>query len=157
MQTAEIALLVSSTSAAFVGGGLIWQFILYRLSGSRLVVELRPVVRYRLGGRFTGPPKLPLDTEMTTSRINLQPSMEFAQVTITNIDRIAVSVSEIQRAFSRVRASQDHTGCAEGRCRFTNPKQRRQFGLTPAPKSSPTSISGMLSTMSGKSRRESFR
>ena len=96
MRRADIALLVAVLSAAFTAGGLIWQLLLYRLSGHRLLIRLVPVVLDSMNTIVRGPErgfKADAPSEITKT---LDPwTMDLSQVTVTNIGRLPVSVSEI--------------------------------------------------------------
>jgi hypothetical protein len=96
MTRAEVALLVAAVSAAFTFGGLVWQVLLYRLSGPRLVVRLVPAVIDMMNTIVRGPengfdPEWPVEmTQVLTGW-----TVDLAEVHLTNVGRTAVSVSEI--------------------------------------------------------------
>lgn len=96
MKRADIALLVAMLSAAFTAGGLVWQLVLYRLSGHRLLVRLVPAVVDSMGTIVRGPEegfKPGAPTEITSSLDAW--TVDLAEVQVTNVGRMAVSVSEV--------------------------------------------------------------
>lgn len=103
MDRADIALVISLISAAFTGGGLVWQMTLYRLSGARLNVTLTPCLIDPLETVSSGPNKgwgkeLPSVIAPMLAR-----QVELAQVRVTNIGRTAVSIEDIALDFGRTR------------------------------------------------------
>lgn len=96
MNQATLALIVSSFSAFFTLGGLVWQFLLYRLSGARIQVELRPAKYDSLGSIIAGPPEGWNKTRAAPPDFYLDEwFLDIAAVRIVNIGRTAISVSDI--------------------------------------------------------------
>lgn len=96
METAQLALVVSIVSAFITLGGLTWQLVLYKLSGSRIRVRLRPAVFMPIEGvLYRGDDR----GQMSKGEQGfLQPDawgIELAAVRVTNIGRVAVSVENI--------------------------------------------------------------
>lgn len=95
MSTAELAVLISIVSATFTGSGLIWQLVLYRLSGARLDVRLLPAALDINGDILHGPERgwrkssIPEGISISKWRV------ELAEVRLTNIGRTPISVSDI--------------------------------------------------------------
>lgn len=96
MSTAELAVLISIVSATFTGSGLIWQLLLYRLSGARLKVRLMPANLDISGDILHGPED---GWKKGSIPEELSPSspwrVELAEVRVTNVGRAAISVSDI--------------------------------------------------------------
>lgn len=105
------ALIVSICSAAVILGGLIWQFTLYRLQGSRLKVQLffgyhpdsGPTLTQRATRRM---PSRDNNHYKTTSPLGI----EFGVVRVTNVGRTAVSVENISFDIGRFHRHR-HTIC----------------------------------------------
>lgn len=94
--TAGWALVISIASAVVALTGVVWQLALYRLSGARLQVRLRPgaltPVGHLVRGRESGW-KVP--TPGAESVVGDEPWVDVAIIQVTNIGRTAVSVSEV--------------------------------------------------------------
>ncbi len=104
MDRTDLALLISIVSASFTGGGLIWQFALYRLSGARIDVRLIPAVLDSSGTLATGPEKGWPANLPYPELDNLTPwTVDLALVRVTNIGRTPVSVDSISLDFGRFR------------------------------------------------------
>lgn len=103
MERADWALVVAGVSAMFTLGGLIWQFLLYRLSGARIIVRLTPVIltidHIVVRGHEKGFGYTPIPPEITK---NLgEWTVDLAKVQVTNVGRTAVSVDDISLDVSR--------------------------------------------------------
>lgn len=103
MDRATIALVVSTASAAFTGGGLVWQLLLYRLSGARVGVRLIPAILDANGTLARGPDRGWPAKVQPTSILSLGPwFVDLAEVRVTNLGRTAISVSDIGLDFGRL-------------------------------------------------------
>lgn len=101
------ALLVSIASAAFTGGGLIAQGLLYYFNGARLKVELVFCYRTELGRTFsqTAWRKQPSWQDWQAKhnlKHNYELGIEYAKVRVTNIGRTPASVEDITFDLGRV-------------------------------------------------------
>lgn len=102
MTREDLAIAISIASAAITTGGLLWQLILYRLSGARLHVTLTPCVLDSSGGLLRGPAKGWVYPEPQFFTPASKWNIELADVTVTNIGRTAVSVSNVALDFGRL-------------------------------------------------------
>jgi len=99
---AAAALVVASASAGFTAAGLGWQIALYRLSGARIVVRLRPTIlaanKLVLKGPYAGWPSGGTSADADWDQ---RPELyvDLAEVGVVNVGRTAVSVSEIALDF----------------------------------------------------------
>lgn len=115
MARADAALLIAIISAGITAGGLLWQLILFRLSGSRLEVRLSPVLVDERSvikegpesGWKRGPPPFPEPIGPWV--------IDLAHVRVTNVGRTPVSVSDISLDFGRRRRFRPR-----GRIRMSN-------------------------------------
>lgn len=101
MKPAEIAILVSVASACVSLGGLIWNLLLYRLSGARLNVRLIPAILTAQGTLMRGPDKgwrKSLPDEFADG-VDRQLFVDLAIIKVTNVGRAPVSVSDISLDF----------------------------------------------------------
>lgn len=103
VETAQIALIVSVVSACVTLGGLVWQFMLYRLSGSRLKVRLRPGFLDHQNTIYRGKGRsgLPANQHLFDGGIS-QFGVELALIQVTNIGRVAVSVEDVSLDLGRM-------------------------------------------------------
>ncbi len=100
LETASWALIVACASAAISLTGLAWQLTLYRLSGARLSVRLRPVVRNALGNIARGPERGWSSMPAPFSEMNLDEGfVDLAEIRVVNIGRAPVTVSDITLDF----------------------------------------------------------
>jgi hypothetical protein len=103
VNAAEAALVVALASAGFTASGLVWQFWLYRLSGPRLVVRLIPAVVDGMGTILRADDR-GFDERMPSEmqQVLIGWTIDLAEVRVTNIGRMPVSVSEIGLDVGRV-------------------------------------------------------
>ncbi|SDF64446.1 hypothetical protein SAMN05216553_102472 [Lentzea fradiae] len=101
MDRADVAILISLASAFVTAGGLFWQVMLYRLSGARLNVALRPCLVDEYDTIFRGPsrgwPKTTPAGFFPSSRWTI----ELAEVTVTNVGRAPISVENVSLDIGR--------------------------------------------------------
>lgn len=98
----DAALLVAILSAGFTAGALVWQLVLYRLWGSRLDVRLTPAVLNEHGTILHGPDRgfaVDIPAEMKSAGRGW--TVDLAEVTVVNIGRTAVSVTDISLDLDR--------------------------------------------------------
>lgn len=103
MKPAEVAIVVSVASASVSLGGLIWNLVLYRLSGARLNVRLIPAILTAQGHLMRGPDKgwrksIPEEFSDGPAR---ELFVDLAIIKVTNVGRSPVSVSDINLDFGR--------------------------------------------------------
>lgn len=103
MKAAEVAIIVSVASACVSLGGLVWNLILYRLSGARLNVRLIPATLTAQGNLMRGPDKgwrksIPEEFANGPDRDLF---VDLAIIKVTNVGRAPVSVSDISLDFGR--------------------------------------------------------
>lgn len=109
MKHEDIAIIISTVSAAITTGGLIWQITLYRLSGARLHVTLIPCILDSAGTIFRGPAKGWTGSGPQFLAQLGKWNIELAEVSVTNIGRTPVSVHNIALDFGRVHPCGRHT------------------------------------------------
>lgn len=98
-RTETVAVTVAIISASVTVVGLIWQLALYKLSGARLQVRLRPAVLDDLGTLYRGPEHARWSLSNAPGTLLQRPSprhIDLAEVRVTNIGRAAVSVSDVE-------------------------------------------------------------
>jgi hypothetical protein len=107
MKTADVALVVAIVSAVLAAIGAMWQFLLYRLSGPRLLVRLTPAILSSLGTIVRGPDRGFIMDDMPPGIGDSLDgwSVDLAEVRLTNIGRTPVSVAEIELDFGRTSPS----------------------------------------------------
>lgn len=104
-ESEAIAVTVAIISAAVTVIGLIWQLALYKLSGARLQVRLRPAVLDELGILYRGPENARWSLARTSGPPPNRPStrhVDLAEVRVTNVGRAAISVSDVELDLGRV-------------------------------------------------------
>lgn len=109
--TATIALLASITSATFTGIGLAWNIALYRLSGPRISVRLRPAKIDSESTLLEGPDE-GWSGENPTQFKTRKWTVDLAEITVTNVGRSPVSASNISldvKRSTQKRSRKDHT------------------------------------------------
>lgn len=97
--TATVAITLAIISAAVTVFGLIWQLALYKLSGARLQVRLRPAVLDELGTLYRGPENARWLLSNPPEAPLVRPSprhVDLAEVRVTNVGRAAISVSDVE-------------------------------------------------------------
>lgn len=104
ISTANWALLISIVSAAVTATGLFWQFVLYRLSGPRLAVRLRPALLEDTGTLYHGPERGWGNVDPPEFRIGPW-VIDLVRIQVVNVGRAPVAVSEIGIDISRTRRS----------------------------------------------------
>ena len=100
IETATVALVVAGCSAAVSLTGLVWQLMLYRLSGARLDVRLRPAVLSLHGRLASGEERGWRRQVPQLDRIRLEDGfVDLAEIRVVNIGRSPVTVSGVTLDF----------------------------------------------------------
>ncbi|SDJ52783.1 hypothetical protein SAMN05192558_109150 [Actinokineospora alba] len=92
--TSNAALVVAIVSATITLFGIVWQVFLYRLSGARVAVSIRPAVLYSDGTTMRGPAGR-WDTKPPFSITTPKWFVDLVQITVINVGRQPITISNV--------------------------------------------------------------